>query len=181
LLSKSRDQALVERCLSGDRQALEALVGAYQRPLYGAAYRILGNAADAADAVQAAFLKTFEHLDRYDPNYRFFSWIYRIAVNEALNLLKRKGKQFPLDERAASSRPGPDARAEAGDLAREIREGLMTLTDDYRTVLVLRHFADCSYRQIGEILEIPEKTVKSRLYTARQLMKERLLSHGVNL
>jgi len=181
LLSKSRDQALVERCLSGDRQALEALVGSYQRPLYNAAYRILGNPADAADATQAAFLKAFEHLDRYDPNYRFFSWIYRIAVNEALNLLKRQRKHHPLDEREASGRPGPDARAEAGDLAREIQEGLMMLNDEYRTVLVLRHFADCSYRQIGEILEIPEKTVKSRLYTARQLMKERLLTHGVHL
>jgi len=180
-MDKSRDHVLVERCLSGDRRALEALVREYQRPLYNAAYRILGNPEDAADVMQAALLKTFEHLDQYDPQYRFFSWVYRIAVNEALNQLKRNKQQQPLDDREPADGPGPDAEADAGTLSREIQESLMSLTEDYRTVLVLRHFADCSYRQIGEILEIPEKTVKSRLYTARQLMKERLLSHGVQL
>ena len=178
---KSRDQSLVDRCLSGDRQALETLVRDYQKPLYNAAYRILGNPEDAADATQAAFLKAIENLDRYDPNYKLFSWMYRIAVNEALNQLKRKKNQQPLDDRAVDDNPGPDAEFEAGNLSREIQDGLMALTDPYRTVIVLRHFADFSYRQISDVLEIPEKTVKSRLYSARQLMKERLLAHGVTL
>jgi RNA polymerase sigma-70 factor (ECF subfamily) len=177
---ESRDRALVKRCLSGDRQAFEALIEEYQRPLYNAAYRILGNPADAADATQAAFLKAFEHLKNYDPEYKFFSWIYRIAVNESINQLKRNRKQQPLDEFEAGNGPGPDREAEAGDLSRKVQEGLMALTADYRSVLVLRHFSDCSYREISEILEIPEKTVKSRLYSARQLMKDELLAHGVH-
>ena len=171
----------MQRCLKGDRQALEALIREYQKPLYNATYRILGNPEDAADATQAAFLKAIEHLDRYDPNYKLFSWMYRIAVNEALNQLKRKKNQQPLDDRAVDNTPGPDANAEAGNLSREIQDGLMRLTDSYRTVVVLRHFGDFSYRQISDILEIPEKTVKSRLYSARQLMKERMLAHGVTL
>lgn len=179
-MSSGRDRALVKQCLSGDRQALTALIEAYQKPLYNAAYRILGNPDDAADATQAAFLKAFEHLRNYDPKYKFFSWIYRIALNESINQLKRRKKLQPVDESEASSRPGPAHNAESSDLSERVQEGLMELSHDYRTALVLRHFSDCSYREISEILQIPEKTVKSRLYTARQLMKERLLAHGVN-
>jgi RNA polymerase sigma-70 factor (ECF subfamily) len=180
-VGNSRDHLLVKRCRKGDRQALEALVGAYQKPMYNAAYRILGNRDDAADATQSAFLKAFENLHRYDPKYKFFSWIYRIAVNESINQLKRSRRQQPLGEEEAGSDPGPVYAVEAGDLSREIQDGLMGLSEDYRTVIVLRHFSECSYRQISEILQIPEKTVKSRLYSARQLMKDRLVAHGVRI
>jgi RNA polymerase sigma-70 factor (ECF subfamily) len=175
----SRDQALVERCQRGDRKALEELVGHYEKPLFNAAYRILGNPDDAADATQVVFMKAFEHLGQYDPKYKFFSWIYRIAVNEAINQLKRGRNQQPLDDTEVAGTRGPDANVEAGDLYREIQDGLMGLSEDYRTVIVLRHFSECSYQQISEILQIPEKTVKSRLYSARQVMKDTLQSRGV--
>jgi len=175
----SRDQALVERCQRGDRKALEELVGHYEKPLFNAAYRILGNPDDAADVTQVVFMKAFEHLGQYDPKYKFFSWIYRIAVNEAINQLKRGRNQQPLDETEVAVTRGPDANVEAGDLYREIQDGLMGLSEDYRTVIVLRHFSECSYQQISEILQIPEKTVKSRLYSARQVMKDTLQGRGV--
>jgi RNA polymerase sigma-70 factor (ECF subfamily) len=178
---KSRDQSLVDRCLKGDRRALEALVREYQKPLYNAAYRILGNPEDAADATQAALLKAIEHLDSYNPNYRFFSWIYKIAVNESINQVRRNRKLEPMDEEPASVDGGPDAEIEGGDLSRCIQEGLMALTEDYRTVVVLRHFSDLSYREISDVLAIPEKTVKSRLYSARQSMKEGLIARGIHL
>jgi RNA polymerase sigma-70 factor (ECF subfamily) len=177
----SRDHALVERCRRGDRQALEALVAEYQKPLYNAAFRILGNPDDAADATQATFLKAFENLDGYDPQYKFFSWIYRIAINESINQFKRIRKQEPLDEGEAADDPGPDDALAAGDLSREIQDGLMALNQDHRTVIVLRHFSEFSYRQISEILQVPEKTVKSRLYSARQQMKDQLVANGVHL
>jgi RNA polymerase sigma-70 factor, ECF subfamily len=167
----SRDRALVERCRRGDRQALEVLVTEYQRPVYNAAYRILGNPDDAADATQATFLKAFENLDGYDPQYKFFSWIYRIAVNESINQFKRIRKQEPLDEGQPADGPGPDDALATGDLSREIQDGLMAL----------RHFSDLSYREISDILQIPEKTVKSRLYSARQLMKDQLVANGIYL
>jgi len=180
-MGERRDFALVERCRKGDRQALEALIREYQKPVYNVAWRILGNPDDAADATQAAFLKAFENLDRYDPSYKFFSWIYRIAINESINLRKRNRELQLLDENQPAADAGPDSTAEAGDLAQGIQDGLMALTDDYRTVVVLRHFSDLSYREISEVLEIPEKTVKSRLYSARQLMKDRLIANGIEL
>lgn len=178
---ESRDFALVERCRRGDRQAFEALIREYQRPVYNVACRILGNPDDAADATQAAFLKAFENLDRYDPDYKFFSWVYRIAINESINLRKRTRELRLLEENQPAADAGPDSTVEAGDLAHSIQDGLMALTDDYRTVLVLRHFSDLSYRQISEVLGISEKTVKSRLYSARQLMRDRLIANGIHL
>jgi RNA polymerase sigma-70 factor (ECF subfamily) len=157
------------------------LIREYQRPVYNAAYRVLGNPDDAADATQAAFLKAFENLGSYDPRYKFFSWIYRIAVNESINQVKRNRKLEPMVEEPTSYDNGPDAGAEGGDLSRCIQDGLMALSDDYRTVVVLRHFSDLSYREISAILEIPEKTVKSRLYSARQSMKEGLVASGIHL
>ena len=178
---EDQDRALVKRCVRGDPKALAAVVEKYQKPLFNAAYRILGNPEDAADATQAAFLKAFEHLDSFDPKYKFFSWIYRIAVNESINQLKRNRKHEPLAETAAAVGPGPHSSAEDGDLKRWIQDGLMALSVDYRTVIVLRHYSDFSYREISHILDIPEKTVKSRLYSARQSMKDRLLANGISL
>jgi len=177
-MDKSREQELVERCRKGDQQALGMLVREYEKPLYNAAYRILGNLDDAADITQAVFLKAFERLDQYKPEYRFFSWIYRITVNESINHLKRSRRQQPLDDREIAGTGNPETAAEADDLARDVQAALMVLKEEYRTVIVLKHFSDCSYRQISEILQIPEKTVKSRLYSARQLMKEALQAGG---
>ena len=86
-MNEPDDIALMERCRNGDRQAFETLVVRYQKPVYNAAYRMLHNTEDARDVTQTVFLKVFENLDKYDPSHRFFSWIYRIALNESINWL----------------------------------------------------------------------------------------------
>lgn len=178
-MTDSRENALLKRCRKGDRQALSELLGKYEKPVFNAAYRILGNTEDAADVTQVVFLKAFENLEQYDPKYKFFSWIYRIAINESLNQNKRARRQQPLGDYEPTADGRPDDSVEAGDLSRELQGSLMELKDTYRTVVVLRHFSEFSYRQIGDILQIPEKTVKSRLYSARQLMKQSLEARGV--
>ena len=92
------DQTLLERYRSGDRDAFTELVVRYQRPLYNAAFWVLRSAEDASDITQIVFLKIAEQLDEYDPRYKFFSWIYRIAVNESLNLLRRNRREEALDD-----------------------------------------------------------------------------------
>ena len=148
-MSKARDQALIERCKRGDRRALEQLLGDYERPVYNAAYRIVGNPDDAADVTQAVFLKAFERLEQYNPKFKFFSWIYRIAINESINQVKSNSKQQPLEDKEIADLRGPDDFVRAGDLSRCIQGCLMSLQEDYRTVVVLRHFSECSYRQIS--------------------------------
>jgi RNA polymerase sigma-70 factor (ECF subfamily) len=171
---KDGDVALVEQCKRGSREAMSQLVSQYERPVYNAAYRILGSVDDAADTTQTVFLKVFEHLQDYDPQYRFFSWIYRIAINESLNQVKKRRHQEPLADSEASSWQSPEQKLDSDRLSNRVQGALMELSEDYRTVVVLKHFSGCSYQQISGILQLPEKTVKSRLYTARQVMKKAL-------
>ena len=178
-MSKDRDIALLNDCKRGDRQALDSLVRRYERPVYNAAYRMLGNPDEAADVAQTVFLKAFENLDRFNPKYKFFSWIYRIAVNESINQLKKRGRTEPLAETLAASTRGPEELMESGRISHELQGVLMSIQEDHRAVIVLRHFSEYSYREIGEILQIPEKTVKSRLFSARKQMKQRLEENGV--
>jgi len=176
-VDKDPDQALVERCRSGDSTAFPVLVARYQRPIYNAAYRVLGNAEDAADVTQVVFMKIAERLDDYDAHFKFFSWIYRIALNESLNLLRRNDREEPLGDDAelpGSEASQPEWQAHESELSARVQKALMSLGIDDRAVLALRHFSDCSYREIGLILDIDEKTVKSRLYEARVRLRELL-------
>ena len=153
---------------------MSQLVSQYQRPVFNAAYRILGDMDDAADTTQTVFLKVFEHFDDYDPKFKFFSWVYRIAINESLNQVKKRHKQEPLDDSQVSPWQSPAEELDSKLLCNRVQAALMLLNTDYRTVVVLKHISGCSYQQISEILQLPEKTVKSRLYSARQLMKKSL-------
>ena len=173
-MHKDRDAALVNDCKNGDRRAMSQLVSQYQRPVYNAAYRILGNKDDAADITQTVFLKVFEHIADYDAKFKFFSWIYRIAINESLNQVKKRRMQEPLADSQASPWQGPAEELDSKTLCDRVQDALSQLNEDYRTVVVLKYISGCSYQQIGEILQLPEKTVKSRLYSARQLMKKTL-------
>jgi RNA polymerase sigma-70 factor, ECF subfamily len=168
------DAALIERWRRGDPAAFAALVGRYKGPIYNAAFRVLGNAEDASDITQVVFLRITERLDEYDPHYRFFSWIYRIAINESLNLLRHNGREDPLDEDAdyaAGPAASPEWQAGEAELSALIQGALMKLRVQDRMLLVLRHFSECSYREIGEALDLDEKTVKSRLFEARTRLR----------
>ena len=178
-MGNERDHALIERCLRGDRRALEELIKEYEKPVYNVAYRILGNRDDAADITQAVFLKVFERLGQYDPSYKLFSWIYRIAINESINQRNRGRMEQPLGDDDFEAAARPEDEVQAGQLSDVIQSALMTLQEDYRVVVVLRHFSELSYRDIGDVLHIPEKTVKSRLYSARQLMKAKFDELGM--
>jgi len=178
-MDNNRDHELIDRCRQGDRVALGQLVKAYERPIYNAAYRVLGNPQDAADVCQVVFLKVFERLDQYNPKFKFFSWIYRIAINEAINHRNRTRNEQVFEEEQFVSVENPESGLNSKQLSAVIQEGLMELQEDYRVVMVLRHFSELSYQDISAVLHIPEKTVKSRLYSARQLMKEHLANKGI--
>ncbi len=179
-MNEPDDTTLMEQSTKGNRQAFETLLARYEKPVYNAAYRMLHSRDDARDVTQTVFLKVYENLDQYDPKFRFFSWIYRIALNEAINVLKKSSRLEPLDTETLSQTQGPEQQASSEQLSEGVQTALMAIKSDYRSVVVLKHFLGCSYTEIGEILEIPEKTVKSRLYTARRLLKEQLDQDGTH-
>jgi len=149
----------------------------YQKPVFNVALRMLHNPQDALDIAQTTFLKAFEHLADYDPSFKFYSWIYRIAVNESLTAVGRRRTFEGIDGEEPDEAPGPDREAE-GEQTREIEQALMRISPELRSVIVLRHFMNLSYQDMSDILQLPEKTVKSRLYSARQLLRDQLLQRG---
>lgn len=173
------DEALVQRCLSGDTEAFGELVGRYERPIFNVALRMLRDREEARDATQNAFVKAWQHLDQFDRNRRFFSWLYRIAVNESLNRATRRRKSDPLDENLEDRASGPADQAERSEQALLVERAVEQLSDTYREVIVLRHWLDLSYDEIAEALHVPAKTVKSRLFSARVRLAEILASMGV--
>jgi RNA polymerase sigma-70 factor (ECF subfamily) len=174
-MTESQEWELIERCKNGNVDAYTELVRKYQHVIYNCALRILGNPDDAADITQIAFLKLFKNIGSFDSNRTFFSWMYRIAVNEAIDH-KRKNRHFETyqEDNLESEMESPEDSLQKSVNKDQIQASLMRLPDDFKVVLILRHYSELSYRQIGDILEIPEKTVRSRLYSARQHLKDLL-------
>jgi RNA polymerase sigma-70 factor (ECF subfamily) len=174
----AQDRDLVRRYLEGQRDAAGGLVDRYQKRLFNVALRMLGNVEDAEDVTQTVFLNAFLKLRTYDPKYRFFSWVYRMTVNESLNVLTRRRKRMvTLEPDLQVPAPGatPDRTTEVQDL---VGKALMLLKPDDRAVVVLKHFAFFSYEEIAEVMEIPVRTVKSRLFTARDRLRVALGERG---
>ena len=174
LSSDTEDRALVRLSLAGQTEAFGVLVTRYQKVMYTVALRMLGNEEDAQDATQDAFVKAYRRLATFDPSYRFYSWMYRIVVNECLNVTRDRRPEDPLEIDVACEGDPFDTTLST-ERHHQIEAALLKLTPDQRAVTVLRHFAGQSYGEIAEALAIPEKTVKSRLYTARQRLGELLL------
>ncbi len=173
MTDQNDDCVWVTRCLKGEAAAFEPLVDRYQRVLFSVALRLLGNYDDAKDATQNAFIRAYEHLDSFDPNRRFFSWIYRIAVHESLNFRRARRPQQEMDPGIAVM-GGQTEAVEARETSERVEQALARLSVEYREVVVLRYFGELSYEEISEALGVPEKTVKSRLFSARQRLATEL-------
>ena len=169
---------LVQACLQGDRSAFDELVDRYQRVLYNAAYRITGSVDDAMDVTQSAFVAAWENLHTFDPSRRFFSWMYRIACNLALKLVERRRPLAALDAEVHSTDSTPEVVYGATESGEFLQRALLELGPDQRIVIVLKHIQGFSYREVSELLDIPEKTVRSRLFSARRRLRSVLLERG---
>lgn len=145
----------------------------YHRSVYNVALRMLGNVQDAEDVTQTTFGNAFAALESYDPQYRFFSWIYRMTFNESLNTLKRRRNVVSLD--GSIDVPVEAVSESAAEAEDRVGKALLDLKPDDRAVVVLRHFVSFSYEEISDVLGVPVKTVKSRLFTARERLRQSLL------
>ncbi len=174
-MSDSGDAVLIRQVLDGDTRRFEALVDEYQKPVFNTVLRIVGDYDDATDVAQATFIKAYRNLGRYDAKHRFFSWLYKIAVNEALNFVKSRRHGGTTDGEVRSDERQPDERMLDDERDRQVQDALMRLTEDQRSVIVLYHFQDLSYDEIGSVLGIPVTRVKSRLFEARTKLKHILV------
>lgn len=173
------DSILVRQCLEGDSAKFGDLVRKYTKPVYNLALRMAGDIENASDITQATFIKAYENLEKFDVNLKFFSWLYRIAVNESLNFLEKQKKTDPLDEELVSDIDAPDQTLQDDERTKIIQQAIMKLTPEQRSVVVLRHFMDMTYAQMSTTLGIPEIKVKARLFSARQRLRKLLLNKGL--
>ena len=178
-MKTDQDASIVKACLAGDKAAFGALVEKYEKRLFNTALRVVGDVEDAMDATQSAFVKMYEKLGTFNSEYRFFSWAYRTILNESLNIVKRRKPLEQLNDSIEVESKNPEEQYREAETSRQMDEALMELDTQERTVIVLKHFQHLSYREMSEIIGIPEKTIKSRLFTARRRLKSVILGRGL--
>ncbi len=171
----AEDQTAIQRCRAGDPTAFEPLVLRYQRVLFTVAVRLLGDRDDANDAAQNAFVKAYEKLGTFDETRRFFSWLYRILVNECINLRRSRHVHVEVtDDLPATGTPAD--LLERRETRKRVQAAILELPLRYREVIVLRHFTELSYDDIADTLGVSVTVVKSRLFTARQRLARMLVT-----
>ncbi len=175
------DAQLIDETLAGHSAAFGQLVQKYQDRLYNTVVHVAGNAEDARDIVQDAFVQAFLKLDTFQRSSAFYTWLYRIAFNVAISFRRRKRSMLSIDyaRETSGAEPmendlGPAERAERDERCRQVREAIDRLSEEHRMVLVLREIDGCCYETIAEILDLPIGTVRSRLHRGRLQLREEL-------
>ena len=175
----NEDQMLIAKAKRGDSQAFEALVRKYQKPIYYLCHRMTGAHQLADDLSQDTFIKAYTSLQSFNEGMNFFSWIRRIAVNSAINFLRKRKREKPLGDSDMRVTDIPDAppqempqdTLQKKQMEKKFKEALSELPDDQRVIFVLKVYENQSYEQIASMLKIPHGTVMSRLSRARQKLK----------
>lgn len=189
------DRQAIRRVRAGDRDAFRVLVERYQGRAYRLALRVLRDEEEARDAVQEAFLKAYGALDRFQGRSRFYTWLYRLVMNQCLDQRRRdrSDRHTPWEEGGASERDAasdeapevmgvrfaPAAEAMGKELRGHLARALDALPEAARATLLLREVESLSYAEIAESLGIPKGTVMSRLFYARRQVKQHLIRAGV--
>jgi RNA polymerase sigma-70 factor (ECF subfamily) len=183
------DVELVQSALAGREASFEELVRRYQRPIAAYVYRMVGDYDAALDLTQEVFIKVYNSLSRYRSEFKFSTWIYKIAHNAAIDQLRRHAvREHSLTtgidgERREisieSRRLTPEQESERKEQRCEIESVVQLLPSAYRELIVLRHSQDLSYDEIAEVTGLPLGTVKNRLFRAREAMRDHLLQRGI--
>jgi RNA polymerase sigma-70 factor (ECF subfamily) len=182
------DAGLVLSCIKGDLDAFESLVKKYEKKMFNVSYRIAGNYEDASEIVQDAFVSAYRNLKSFRGQSRFLTWLTAITINLSKNRLKQlkaRNAHEPVsiddpirteDGQVAADPPSNEPtvldRMERQDVRRKVRDCIEALEPDFREVIVLRDMQDFSYEEIGNMLKVREGTIKSRLFRAREAIKD---------
>ncbi len=186
-LKQATDQDLVTRARAGSERAYRELLERYQRPVFSLIYRMVRDREQAEDLSQETFVKVFNHLDKYDPKYKFSSWIFKIASNLSIDALRKKeldtvsldgSRHAVTEEQIESTRitvesrtENPEEYLEAKELGEEIEQAIGTLRAEYRTAILLRHVEGRPYEEIAEVMGVPLGTVKTYIHRARNELR----------
>lgn len=189
-MTEVSEKKIIEKVLGGDANAFEELVLKYEKTVYNLALRMVGDRDDASDMTQEAFIKAYGSLSSFRGDSKFSVWIYRITTNVCLDFLRSKSRKQQVsltvsdddDEDAQLDIPDPSSDPEQQLMQKmsmqSVEEGLKTLPDKQRQILVMRELGGMSYAEIGAALSLEEGTVKSRIFRARKRLCTFLLDSG---
>lgn len=185
------DQTLVEKCLDGDERAAREIVVRFEKPVFSLIYRMVRDRELAEDLAQETFVRTLNNLKRYDPSYKFSSWLFKIGYNLTIDHLRRKeldvvsiqgAPDAVTPDRQAATRitleagdERPDELMEARAMGEEIERAIDDLRPEYRTAILLRHVEGYAYEEIAEVMDVPLGTVKTYIHRARNELKQALV------
>lgn len=182
------DGELIVSAVAGRTDGFEELVRRYQRPITSYVYRMLGDHESALDVTQEVFIKVYNSLTKYSSDYKFSTWLYRIAHNAAIDHMRRNSVNAMSIEaenadgtyqiQIESSRPSPEQDHERREWRTEIDAVVRCLPAAYRDLILLRHARDLSYDEIAEVTGLPLGTVKNRLFRAREMMRLMFIERG---
>jgi RNA polymerase sigma-70 factor (ECF subfamily) len=184
------DYELVQSAVAGREASFEELVRRYQRPIAAYVYRMVGDYDAALDLTQEVFIKVYNSLSRYRSEFKFSTWIYKIAHNAAIDHLRRHAVREQTlsgsvegerrEVTIESRRLTPEQESERKERRMEIESVVQLLQASYRELIVLRHSHDLSYDEIAEVTGLPLGTVKNRLFRAREAMRDLLVQRGID-
>lgn len=187
--SATADSDLVASAASGLERGFEELVRRYQRPISSYVYRMVGDYDAALDLTQEIFIKVYGSLSRYRPEFKFSTWIYKIAHNAAVDYLRRSAlREHPLINGVEGdhyelpiecSGLSPEQESEREERRVEVESVVRALPATYRELIVLRHSQDLTYEEIVEVTGLPLGTVKNRLFRAREMMRQQFVQRGI--
>ncbi|HVE56338.1 MAG TPA: sigma-70 family RNA polymerase sigma factor [Pyrinomonadaceae bacterium] len=182
------DVELIAKAISGREDGFEELVRRYQRPITNYVFRMLNDYDASLDVTQEVFIKVYNSLERYSSEYKFSTWLYRIAHNAAIDYIRRRSpneqsietenKDGAYQLQIESPNPTPEQERERSEWRTEIEAVVKCLPSVYRELILLRHAQDLSYDEIAEITNLPLGTVKNRLFRAREMMREIFIERG---
>jgi RNA polymerase sigma-70 factor (ECF subfamily) len=177
------DDEIIARVRNGETRLFEELVRRYQDAVYGTAVHFVGSGGDAEDVAQEVFLRAFRSLDRFKGEAKFSTWLYRVAYNLCIDWLRSRRRparrSVPLEDagEVADERVDVEGELVGAEEVERVRRAVDALDERYRGVVVLLYYQKLSYEEIAAVMEVPVKTVETRLYRARKIMR-RLLSRG---
>ena len=173
---------LISRARTGDREAFGGLVEQYRDNVYRLAYRMCGNAYDADEAAQEAFVAAWRALPNFRGDAKFSTWLYRLTTNAAIDVMRREKRHQTVGDGEmmdlADDADSPQETVERTEQQEAVQKALATLSEEYREVLLLRYMEELDYAEIAEVLQLPSGTVKSRINRAKAALKTALLKSG---
>ncbi|MCO4852179.1 RNA polymerase sigma factor SigW [Bacillus vallismortis] len=176
----------IKQVKKGDQNAFADIVDIYKDKIYQLCYRMLGNVHEAEDIAQEAFIRAYVNIDSFDTNRKFSTWLYRIATNLTIDRIRKKKPDYYLDAEVAGTEgltmysqiaaDGvlPEDAVVSLELSNTIQQKILKLPDKYRTVIVLKYIDELSLIEIGEILNIPVGTAKTRIHRGREALRKQL-------